>query len=305
MITGNAAPGHTLMRVDKHTACSIVDRQTMMRAANNPYFIDAVQINKDTYELRLRKRSYSAHQPRQIGLMIYQLAKLQLLMFVYDLIDKYIDRSEYQVILCDTDSVYLGLSGPSLRACVRPELKTEFDREIRRWMPQYQCKTCWEERQQARDRGIDGDEDELEIKARCAGRDCCDQVRKRQRRTPGLWKVECESDAVIALSPKTYQCFNLEDVPEGEPDNNPYLPGKIFKGVKLSAKGVQKTNILTPEDYWRVYDSKRHRYIINRGIKRSYEREMKTYKQEKRGLTYLYTKRRVLRDGQSTRPLTL
>ena len=52
-------------------------------------------------------------------------------------------------------------------------------------------------------------------------------------------------------------------------------------------------------------DSKQPKYIINRGIKRDLDAQMKTYKQEKCRLSFLYTKRRVLRDGISNCPLDL
>ena len=304
MIAGNAAPGHTLMRTDKHHQVSIVDRETAMRAINNPFFIDLTQFDSNTYELRLRKRYVSADQPRQVGLMVYQLAKKELLSMYYDLIDKYIDRADFQLQLCDTDSLYISLSGPSLRACVRPHLRLAFDREVRRWMPQYQCEQHFEERQRARELGHDDEDDELEQQARSGEMACCESVRKKHKRTLGLWKVECESDAIIALAPKSYHCFNLVDPDQSDP-NLPLIHGKAFKGIKTSCKGVQKTNELTAADYYRVMDSKQAKYIINRGIKKDLDAQMKTYKQEKRGLSYLYTKRRVLRDGISTRPLKL
>ena len=306
VVAGNAGYGHTLMRVDRHVNVTIVDRETATRAVNNPFFMDLRPINAETYELRMRKRCVSSHQPRQVGLMVYQLAKKELLSMYYDLIDRYIERSEYQLILCDTDSIYLSLSAPSLRACVRPALRPQFDREVRRWMPQYQCDYHFQERQKARDLGQDDEDDELEQRARAGTLPCCERVRKRERRTLGLWKVECECDGIIALAPKSYHCFDLGEPAEGEPAPDLGLaPGKTFVGIKTSSKGVQKINDLKAQDWYRVLDSKRPRYILNRGIKKDIDAQMKTYRQEKRGLSYLYTKRRVLRDGVSTRPLTL
>ena len=48
--------------------------------------------------------------PMQIGCAVYQLAKLRMLEFYYDCLDKYIDRSDFQYVEMDTGLAYLGLS---------------------------------------------------------------------------------------------------------------------------------------------------------------------------------------------------
>ena len=44
--------------------------------------------------------------PLQIGVAVYHLAKLRMLEFFYDFIDKFIDRLDYEMIEMDTDSNY-------------------------------------------------------------------------------------------------------------------------------------------------------------------------------------------------------
>ena len=58
--------------------------------------------------------------------MVYQLAKLRMLRFYYDLLDKYIDRRDYELIQMDTDSIYFALSYDALKEAVKPELLKEF-----------------------------------------------------------------------------------------------------------------------------------------------------------------------------------
>ena len=48
------------------------------------------------YEFRLKKTSFKQNLPIQIGFAVYQLAKLKMLQFYYDLIDFYFDRVDYQ-----------------------------------------------------------------------------------------------------------------------------------------------------------------------------------------------------------------
>ena len=45
--------------------------------------------------------------PLQIGVAVYHLAKLRMLDFYYNFIDKYIDRSDFELLEMDTDSNYL------------------------------------------------------------------------------------------------------------------------------------------------------------------------------------------------------
>ena len=289
-LLGNSSPGRSLMNIHKHTQVQIVDRQTAMRAVNSPYFLHLDHINDDTCELQMRKKFIPCKMPRQIGLMVYSYAKMYLLSFYYDLIAKYIPKHLHQCILTDTDSCYISLAAPSLRAAVKPELLPEYDQEIKNWMPQYLCDFHYQERQEARQRGESNDSEFNVLQA------CCHEVKDYQKRTLGLWKVECVSDGVVALAPKSYACFNLPE--EDVCDTN--------KIVKLSHKGVQKSNNdLTAEDYWRVLDSTKPRYIVNRGMRLHGENTMRTYRLEKRGLSYLYTKRKVLADGISTIPLDL
>ena len=65
---------------------------------------------------------------------MYQLAKLRMLEFYYDFLDKYIDRSDFELCYMDTDSFYLALSGESLRDVVKPELLEEYDKEVGKWL---------------------------------------------------------------------------------------------------------------------------------------------------------------------------
>ena len=51
-----------------------------------------------------RKSSFKQCLPIQVGFAVYQLAELRMLQFYYDLIDYYIDRSDFEYCEMDTDS---------------------------------------------------------------------------------------------------------------------------------------------------------------------------------------------------------
>ena len=61
-----------------------------------------------------------------------------MLEFYYDLLDKYIDRRDFELIQMDTDSNYMAISGARLEDIVRPELKQEFEAEKNQWL-ECQC----------------------------------------------------------------------------------------------------------------------------------------------------------------------
>ena len=58
------------------------------------------------YEVLSTKRTIAMDLPMQIGVAVYHLAKLRMLDFYYNFIDKYIDRSDFSLTEMDTDSNY-------------------------------------------------------------------------------------------------------------------------------------------------------------------------------------------------------
>ncbi len=52
--------------------------------------------------------------PLQIGVAVYHLPILRMLDFYYDFIDKYIDRSHFELLEMDTDSNYFAFSEDSI-----------------------------------------------------------------------------------------------------------------------------------------------------------------------------------------------
>ena len=95
---------------------------------------------------------------------MYQLAKLRMLEFYYDFLDRYVDRRNFELIQMDTDSNYMAISGDKLEDIVRPELRAEFEATKKQWL-------AWD---------------------------------KWSGRTPGLFKIESEGSGMIALCSKCY-----------------------------------------------------------------------------------------------------
>ena len=60
---------------------------------------------------------------------MFLYAKLRMLQFYCDLLDKYLDRADFQMCEMDTDSPYIAISGESVESSVKPEVRVEFDQD--------------------------------------------------------------------------------------------------------------------------------------------------------------------------------
>lgn len=63
------------------------------------------------------KENYMINHPFEVGIAytyIYQLAKLRMLEFYFDFLDKYVDRRDFELIQMDTDSMHMGISAETL-----------------------------------------------------------------------------------------------------------------------------------------------------------------------------------------------
>jgi hypothetical protein len=69
--------------------------------------------------------------PLQIGVAVYHLAKLRMLNFYYNFIDKYIDRSDFALteMGMDTDSNYFAFSEDSIEKIIKPEMREEYEKD--------------------------------------------------------------------------------------------------------------------------------------------------------------------------------
>ena len=102
------------------------DEKVVDRALPSAYFSHLDEVGQ-AYELESRKPRITIRWPFQIGIAVYQLAKLRIFEFYYDFLDRYFDRRDFELIQMDTDSNYIAISAERLEDIVRPELRTEFE----------------------------------------------------------------------------------------------------------------------------------------------------------------------------------
>ena len=123
-LLGNCGYGCTLTNVEKHRDQHYVSPTEAQALIASPLFKKLTPWDEEVQEVETAKKSVVWSLPLQIGFFVYQYAKLRMLEMHYDLVDRFIDRSDYQLCEMDTDSLYLALSKDSLEACVPKEKKS-------------------------------------------------------------------------------------------------------------------------------------------------------------------------------------
>jgi hypothetical protein len=286
-LIGNSPFGKSAMNQTKHKNViyeSCDDEIYKLKESN--LFQDLEELN-GVYEVTQRKRTIFLKNPIHVAIAVYQLAKLRMLAFYYDCVDKYIDHSDFEYLEMDTDSGYIAFSGeqpfPDL---VKPELREHFEAHKYEWFP----------------------------------REDTDDNAKYDKRTPGLFKEEWRGNAMVSLSSKNYICYEGDLIKANWFNKTTGKEEPLFHKTKCSAKGIQKSNnkdIFTPEKFESVINEKVTLQATNRGFRvvkqttlfddqrMTIEPQVQTYEQQKNGCGFYYDKRIVLEDGITTIPLKI
>ena len=93
-LLGNCAYGFTVTDKEKYCSVKYVGDDKVSRQINDRFFKDLNELNNDMYEVIKTKSKVTLNLPLQIGSAVYQLAKLRMLQFKYDFIDRFIDQSD-------------------------------------------------------------------------------------------------------------------------------------------------------------------------------------------------------------------
>jgi len=263
---GNSAYGKTITNKEGFVNTSYANENDITKKINNPRFKDLEELHKNTYEVTTTYKTISMDLPLQIGVAVYHLAKLRMLEFYYDFIDKYIDRSDFELIEMDTDSNYFAFSADDIEKLIKPELREQYEKEKYNFLP--------------------SESNELHPTFNVDGKRFT--MKAYEKRTPGLFKVETIKDKAIALCSKMYCCSDMDE-----------------QNIKFSCKGIQKQgNNVNYKKFENVLFGDKQDIAHNKGF-RYVEGVMKSYEQTKKGLSYIYCKRVVLPDGVNTIPLNI
>ena len=274
-LLGNSAYGKTVTNVDRHRDTKYCTEVGTSSHINNKKFRQLDVVTEDAYEVTSNKARVTYDLPLHIGFFVYQYAKLRMLQFYYDFIDRYVERPLYQYCEMDTDSAYIALAGDSIDDLVSAEHREHYFKHRSEWLPAECCDEHKEEYVNTR----------LAGRSWTATESCCLARKAYDKRTPGLFKIEWCGDGFIGLCSKTYYCFGSTD--------------------KCTTKGLNKRqNTIDKDAFLSVLTNRRSGSGVNRGF-RVRDSSVMMYIQERAALTYFYPKRKVLADGLSTAPLDL
>ena len=171
-LKGNSFYGKMIENLEKHISTKFTkDEKLIDEIFRSPFFEDLEEINEGVFEVRQRKKQVTITRPYQCGIAVYQLAKLRMLEFYYDFLDKFCDRRDFELIQMDTDSFYMALSANDFDEIIKPEMKELYKEEKKNWL-------------------------------------VTDEYSKR---VPGLFKPEFQGKRMIALTSKCYFADNGGD----------------------------------------------------------------------------------------------
>ena len=141
------------------------------------HFYGLTELPNGYYEVEKTKQRIILDLPIHLGVFILNYAKLRMLGFYYDCVDKYLSREDFEYSEMDTDSAYMAISGDNFESLIKPDLREEFEKDKHNWF--------------VTPRAPQG------------------------KRTPGLFKVEFEGDKIISLCSKYYctERFATENSP--------------------------------------------------------------------------------------------
>ena len=85
----------------KHLIVQFCDDIEASRLINSPHFRQLNPIDEETYEVQSAKKRINLNLPIQVGFFVYQYAKLKMLDFYYNFIDKFVDHSDFEYVEID------------------------------------------------------------------------------------------------------------------------------------------------------------------------------------------------------------
>ena len=265
---GNSAVGITMMDRTKHVSVKYATKEKISNHIRDPRFKTMDVLAENIFEIEKKRKSVKFDTAIQIGIAVYAYAKLNLINF-WDFLNKHLDNDMYQILECDTDSLYCAFARQSIDDCVMEHMKESWKKNKYTFFSS-EDDTPYE---------FNG------VKI---------PFHKYDRRTGGKFKAEFVGEGMISLNSKVYHVWSLVRGKDGR-----FI-------IKTSCKGIQKKrNELVKRDFLETLQNQTtQHYVQNAGII-SDGQTMKTYLQTKKGLGYFYPKRKVLADGISTTHLDI
>ena len=133
-LLGNSAYGKFIEAVERQNKTLYTrDEDEVDKHLRFAWFADIEEIG-DAYKIELRKDKLTIARPFQVGIVVYQHAKLRMLQFYYEFLDYYLDRRDFELIQMDTDSMYFALSHNKFEDAIKPDYRAQFEQDKKSWL---------------------------------------------------------------------------------------------------------------------------------------------------------------------------
>lgn len=281
----NSLYGSYLVCKHRHTRVAYTDGEREACLAVNSRYFKALTVlgDDELYEVESLKKRIVIDTPITVAFMILSAAKKAILSFFYDFLDVYVSRTRYNLLYIDTDSFYLSLSAYDGVDEVDKQMYRSMESLDRVIKPEYRQKyfdTIYNR--------CDDDPYQPDFKDIWFCRRCCSRHFLFDSRTYGIYKYEFRNgDAMVSLGSKSYIAKSDRD-----------------QHTKISAKGVRSREITDAFDkFYDTVQNKTSHEAVNRGFQLKKGRII-TYAQSRTGLSWYYTKRKVLEGSFHTLPHT-
>ena len=115
----NSSYGKLIKSLKQQITMNCTKSESTLRKDQQSVWFQNLEEIGNVYKIEKRKCQVEIDRPFLVGIAVYQMAKLWVLQFYYDFLDKFVHRWDYEFIQMDTDSLYFGLSCDSVEEAVQ------------------------------------------------------------------------------------------------------------------------------------------------------------------------------------------
>ena len=126
---GSTCYGMFAYRADRARRIKIVPGDEAQKLIMSPRFISLTELTNDFVEIEMQQRKVKDCFPIQVAVATYELAKLNLLKFVYSFLFKYFDPKLFSILQTDTDSATIAFAKENFEDAVKPHKKEDYEKQ--------------------------------------------------------------------------------------------------------------------------------------------------------------------------------
>ena len=136
-LLGNSGYGKMVTNIDRNRNVQYCIKSRTSSLINNKRFRQLEVETDNAYAMEMSKGVVTYTLPLHIGFFVYQYAKLRMLQFYYNFVDRYVERPLFQYCEMDTDSAYIALAGESIDDLAVD--RENYFRHRSEWLPAESC----------------------------------------------------------------------------------------------------------------------------------------------------------------------